>query len=1377
MNLKAFYLVLFALSLFLMGKSQSEQPYRVLENNYQRIKLSYNSNPLTFNEVQTDKGVFTQIQMKGFGVATSVGNPALPVLPKMIEVPLCESIQVQIISKDSIVIPLSEQGVSSRLYPAQPSYSKSDEGPFPLIINENIYAQNAFYGEPLVSAELTGVARNVNIGIIYFSPVKYNPVTQEIIVYTQVEVEVTFAQADIAATERMKQVHRSPLFVAASKVINPIGRERDHLLAAPVKYLIVAHSSFRGQLDQFIAWKKRKGFLVEVGYTDQVGTTTTSIAAYIKSFYTNATELNPAPLYVLLVGDVAQIPAFSGTTDTHASDLYYFTWTSGDNIPDCYFGRFSAQNTAQLTPQIDKTLMYEQYTMSDPTYLDEAVLIAGEDGGSQGDFGYTHANPAMHYAADQYVNQTYGYTTVNAFYNPHASTSTSVIANLLKKGVGFANYSAHCNSTLWGDPAFTTSDVAAMTNVQKMGLMIGNCCLSNKFDDGECFGESVLRKGNYSGAVGYIGGSNSTYWDEDYYWAVGLRSIDGNGTVPSYNANNLGALDRLFHTHSESFANWYTTNGAMMMAGNMAVQSSTSSSSMKLYYWEIYHLMGDPSVMTWLTQASPMTVTANNTLFVGATSLAVQAVPYAYVALTDTALNLVVAGFADATGAITLNFNALTAPGNYELVASAQNYQTYFQPVNVILAAGPYVVANNLNLSNGSLPQEGNVIQWDLTLENIGINDATNVYAELSESSPYLTLSDNRDTLALLATGQSQQLPLAFSGQIAARVSDQTTIPLTVTVYYDVNQSQVYNFNIVVNSPNLIRVNYAVSEISGNGDNYVDPGENISLAITNQNNGHASLNGVVSQLYTYYNQVVISTPQLNMGVVAAGANTQPVYSISINPSVPDGTLIPFYHRIYGGNTQLLDTFYIFVGKAMEDFESNSFTTFTWSNGSNPWSITTSNKYEGTYSARSKQYLSNSSTSNLSITWTSTINDSISFYRKVSSEANYDFFKFYIDGTLMESLSGEVAWSRTSFPVVAGTHTFRFTYAKDQYATDGSDCALIDFITFPQSGTIPINTTPQARVIFTNATLNSGISPDNNATLSFDLSLQNIGDTTAYNVWCEVTSPSSYVLISDYSDSTIYSLQAGTTYNFIPHFSVQLADFIPDQTVIPLLFIVHYGYGEKDSISLQLTANAPVLGFVNYQFNEITGNGDAYINPGEVFEVSLVNSNVGHAPITQVNSLFSSDNSLVAIANPLQSISLLNTGGQSTLNYMVTFDQNLTNGTFITFEQQLTKNLYQLTTSFSIPIIDETGNSISDWKQGAEISLYPNPTSSTLTVRANELISAVEIIDLTGKIVQTQSNIFNEQVVLNVNSLSSGIYFLRLTNQQEEISYKKFIKQP
>ena len=114
---------------------------------------------------------------------------------------------------------------------------------------------------------------------------------------------------------------------------------------------------------------------------------------------------------------------------------------------------------------------------------------------------------------------------------------------------------------------------------------MGNCL--SKFDESECFGEAVLRKGNFSGAVGYIGGSNSTYWNEDYYWAVGLRSIGNSGTVPNYDVNNLGAYDRLFHTHNEPYADWYITNASMMMAGNMAVHSS--SSSLKTYYWEIYH--------------------------------------------------------------------------------------------------------------------------------------------------------------------------------------------------------------------------------------------------------------------------------------------------------------------------------------------------------------------------------------------------------------------------------------------------------------------------------------------------------------------------------------------------------------------------------------------------------------------------------------------------------------------------------------------------------------------------------------------------------------------------------------------------------------------
>ncbi|EKD84080.1 MAG: hypothetical protein ACD_39C00259G0002 [uncultured bacterium] len=37
-----------------------------------------------------------------------------------------------------------------------------------------------------------------------------------------------------------------------------------------------------------------------------------------------------------------------------------------------------------------------------------------------------------------------------------------------------------------------------------------------------------------------------------------------------------------------------------MVAGNLAVEAS--SSSRKQYYWEVYHLMGDPSLKTYMGQ-------------------------------------------------------------------------------------------------------------------------------------------------------------------------------------------------------------------------------------------------------------------------------------------------------------------------------------------------------------------------------------------------------------------------------------------------------------------------------------------------------------------------------------------------------------------------------------------------------------------------------------------------------------------------------------------------------------------------------------------------------------------------------------------------------
>ena len=250
------------------------------------------------------------------------------------------------------------------------------------------------------------------------------------------------------------------------------------------------------------------GYLVEVAYTGgaNVGTTTTAIKSFIQSRYNAATPADPAPTFLLLIGDREQLPAFTGVADNdHITDLYYATLSGGDNLPDLYYGRMSATNNTELSNQIEKILMYEQYTMPDPSYLGNAVLIAGTDSY----WAPTHANGQVNYINNNYINldnPRYSNVMVHLY---NCSSEAALIRSEVSAGTGWVNYTAHGSETSWADPSFTTSHVAQLQNEGKYGLMIGNCCQSGNFKTSECFGEALLRA-QHKGATTAIGGRIST---------------------------------------------------------------------------------------------------------------------------------------------------------------------------------------------------------------------------------------------------------------------------------------------------------------------------------------------------------------------------------------------------------------------------------------------------------------------------------------------------------------------------------------------------------------------------------------------------------------------------------------------------------------------------------------------------------------------------------------------------------------------------------------------------------------------------------------------------------------------------------------------------
>ena len=75
-----------------------------------------------------------------------------------------------------------------------------------------------------------------------------------------------------------------------------------------------------------------------------------------------------------------------------------------------------------------------------------------------------------------------------------------------------------------------------------------------------------------------------------------------------------------------------------------------------------------------------------------------------------------------------------------------------------------------------------------------------------------------------------------------------------------------------------------------------------------------------------------------------------------------------------------------------------------------------------------------------------------------------------------------------------------------------------------------------------------------------------------------------------------------------------------------------------------------------------------------------------------------------------------------------------------------------------------------------ISLYPNPFNNSLTLKTtlNNHIDSIELYDISGRIVLTKTEINASSKMLNLEGLTSGSYFVKITTNKGTIT-KKIIK--
>jgi carboxypeptidase T len=369
-------------------------------------------------------------------------------------------------------------------------------------------------------------------------------------------------------------------------------------------------------------------------------------------------------------------------------------------------------------------------------------------------------------------------------------------------------------------------------------------------------------------------------------------------------------------------------------------------------------------------------------------------------------------------------------------------------------------------------------------------------------------------------------------------------------------------------------------------------------------------------------------------------------------------------------------------------------------GSSNWFIDNSTSWDGEYSARSGA-ISDNQTTQVLFTMEAASDGIISFYRKVSSEANYDYLKFYINNNIVGQWAGELDWAEVSFPVNAGVNTFKWVYEKDVYVSSGQDCAWIDYIIFPPSASVNANAGADGEICE-----GDNFQCEGSAAYYETLEWTTDGDGT-------------------FSDPAILN----------PVYTPGTNDIVSGEAGLTLTAID--GDGNQDADNLQLTINPmPETGTTISGLEEVcAGSPEVYscieIEHADSYEWEITPEAAGTIQSQTDNE-----------------ITILWADNYFDLAYIkVRGTNDCGNGEY--------------SEEFEVYVSDCTG--IEDISSTG-FSIYPNPADDLLFIHFGEVTQEevnITVYNLTGEIMYDRQQLLpeNHMIKIDLNHLSSGVYFV------------------
>lgn len=1058
----------------------SDQPnqVRLVTGSHNRMTIEMTLGAFNVSEVRINDEIWYDLSVKNAGLTLEQGLPQVPVLAGSVIIPPMAAMDLTIVGSDYVEYKMpvapSKGSLTRDIDPASVPYS------FDTFYQSGIQypASHAVLTEPFIISDFRGIT-------VHFQPFVYYPQTQTLRVYSRIEVELRESGLDSRNTMTSPQNSYSCYFESLYRdlflnwndakypVVNEVGR-----------ILVIKNSMFDAALVPYVDWKRQNGFQVDVVDVNVAGPTAIQIKSYLQDQY----NLNNGLKFVQIFGDAPQVPSL--LANGGGSDPSFALLAGNDSYPDIFVGRFSAETVEQIETQVLRTVHYERDIQGGSGWIAQGMGIASnEGGGSQGDNG---ESDQAHMELIRGILMNYGYTSVDQMYQNYGATAAQV-SNNVNAGRGFINYVGHGSATSWSTTGFSSANVNQLVNNNMLPFIVSVACVNGNFVSQTCFAEAWLRAINNQTGVptGAIAMYASTV---NQQWSPPMRGQDH--IVELMVGGQMYTIGGLYFNGASRMVEVYGTNGANE--------------------YKNWHIFGDASLMVRTQPAAPMTATYDPILFLGFSTFNVQTVPKARVTLMS---NGVVYGtaVADIAGAASVVMaNPPAQPMDMTLTITAFNCVTLIDTIQILPSTGPYVVVNQHIISDGNnnVPDYGEVINLNLHLNNVGAFDATGVQVQITSTDPYLTILTGNEMIGNIPANGVGQTTQGFMIHIANNVPDQHVAQFTVTITSDSLNVWEYPRNFVINAPSFSFGSIQVDDSNGNNNGRIDSGETVIITIPLYNVGHSQATNVMSSLLLTNVTHVVTPISAFFSALPPTAEASLIYEVTFSSQIPVGTVANLILLIAAGDYSASQNFSIPIGIVMEDFSSGGFNSFPWLFTGGNWTIDTTSPQSGTTCARSAT-ITHSQSTTMSVTLNVPVAGNVSFWRKVSSEVNYDYLKFYVNNILKDQWSGDLPWAQASYAVLPGLNTFKWEYVKDYMVSSGSDCAWIDTIVFPTTGgtsTAPIFTVTHTNIAFQPTIVNN---------LTFvPLTISNTGDAVMIGT-ISAQAPFSVALNQN---NPVYSLQ-------------------------------------------------------------------------------------------------------------------------------------------------------------------------------------------------------------------------------------------------------------